>query len=306
MYDREHYSEFMARHVTGGKYLTDEDFNDEVEAGGRYQFPILDHSSVRVPTLEEAMSWYRACEQQTNFPLEKIYSCEKRRKTFCLLQLKFNLAGAPPPAFRNFQPALPAKGLNKWERLASNDRKVIDLHWCYCSHNLLIKLGIPSGTCASFGVDLQLGHGLRVYYLDGDSLGEFYFDDASELARRKWTSEHIAENLLELSRIPQLCMKSLRTKAMRETFRQANNAMKRVRKQMTDRANSRRSRLTLPDIDKRVRAARVLKLSGGSPSTAVALEQLIDAVRYDEANRRDRLKRLSGFKCELIDLGFTF
>lgn len=286
--------------------MTDSDFADEKEAGGRYEFPVLEHPAEPVLSLEKVMPWYRACEQRPTFPLEEIYSCEKRRKRYCLMQLQFNLAGAPPPAFRNFQPALPAKGLNKWQRLASNDCKVIDLHWLYCSHNLLIELGVPSGTCGNVWGELQIGDGGHVFYIDEDASGEFYFDGASELARMKWTSEHIAENLLELSHIPQLCVKSLRTKAMREKFRQANNTMKRVRKQMTNRANSRRSRLALADIDQRVRAARVLKLAEGSPSTAVALEQLIDAVRYDEANRRDRVKRLSGFKRELIDLGFTF
>lgn len=137
---------------------------------------------------------------KTSMPYHEI------REQYCAISLLMNERGLVPPSFRLQRP-LPrrAQKANSDDTLMMRDRQVIDMHWLYCRGK---RDTVPDRTFA----EMFLGD-------------EFDIDMAAVLAEKPWRAEIKAENILNLTPHEQIQMALLRTKAVAETWRNAENSM---------------------------------------------------------------------------------
>jgi len=129
------------------------------------------------------------------------------REEYCALSLAMNECGDVPPKFRFMRP-LPRQTVKATldDTLMMRDRQVIDMHWL---HSRGKRDESPDRTFTTLFVDEELD-----------------FDMAGALASKAWTNEIKAEKVLNLIPYEQFQLAILRTKAVADTWRNAENSMK--------------------------------------------------------------------------------
>lgn len=129
------------------------------------------------------------------------------REEYCALSLAMNVCGEVPPKFRFMRP-LPRRTAKATfdDTLMMRDRQVIDMHWLHCRGK---REELPDRAFTTLFVDDELD-----------------FDMAGFLAGKVWTNEIKAERVLNLIPHEQLQLACLRTKAVADTWRNAECSMK--------------------------------------------------------------------------------
>lgn len=145
------------------------------------------------------------------------------REEYCALSLAMNECGDVPPKFRFMRP-LPRQTVKATpdDTLMMRDRQVIDMHWL---HSRGKRDESPDRTFNTLFVDEELD-----------------FDMAGALASKAWTNEIKADKVLNLIPYEQFQLAILRTKAVADTWRNAEHSMKttidrRLREQLVSEPN---------------------------------------------------------------------
>lgn len=128
------------------------------------------------------------------------------REDYCAISLAMNARGEVPPKFRFMRP-LPRRSSTATpdDTLMMRDRQVIDMHWLHCMGK---RDALPDKNFAN------------LFASDG-----FDFDLAAVLAAKPWTAEAKAEKVLNLIPHEQLQLAGLRTKAVADAWRYAENSV---------------------------------------------------------------------------------
>lgn len=129
------------------------------------------------------------------------------REQYCAICMVMNERGLQPPRFRPHRalPHLLQKATSD-ETLMMRDRQVIDMHWLHCGGK---RDTLSDKTFADLFVDDELD-----------------FDLAAYLAEKSWKVEVKTSKVLNLIGHEELQMAYLRTKAIADAWRNAENTMK--------------------------------------------------------------------------------
>lgn len=129
------------------------------------------------------------------------------RDKYCAISLAMNERGEVPPKFRP-QRALPRRTQTATpdDTLMMRDRQVIDMHWLHCRGK---RDELPDRAFATLFVEEELD-----------------FDMAGTLAAKSWTNEIKAGKVLNLIPYEEFQLACLRTKAVADAWRNAENSMK--------------------------------------------------------------------------------
>ncbi|MBP1152774.1 hypothetical protein [Methylocaldum sp. RMAD-M] len=203
-----------------------------------------------------------------------------KRDDYCATNLALNSCG-PAPLFRP-QLEIPSKLERTREHLLLlNDHQVIGLHWLWERR-----------------MDVHPNPRNR----DIKSLFEkdrFDFEQASEIAAKKWTAEQKAQEL-GLSVDHRLAIPIFHGSALRDRYKRIRNREQRVRTNLLTHAQNPSSRLKASDIDDRVVEYSCLALAQGSPSKAVNWWILRTGQDRDPESRERRRKLFAKRKKELF------
>lgn len=129
------------------------------------------------------------------------------REQYCAISLAMNERGEVPPKFRCQRPLPPrTQKATADDTLMMRDRQIIDMHWLHAQGK---RDELPDRAFANLFVDEELD-----------------IDMAAILAEKPWTNETKAGTVLNLIPHEQLQLACLRTKAVAEAWRNAENSMK--------------------------------------------------------------------------------
>lgn len=267
-----------------------------------YQFPCDDTGVIREYSAKDAQVHINGLYRGNRIHLTEIYGDEKLRTSYVRAELALNLHVATPPSFRRHKMMIPPLGLTAAEKTASNDRRVIDLHWLYCSRDKFEALGLNHNIPEELYIE-AVTENKEIIDLDIYALWGFNFEDASTFAALGWRSERIVTEVLELASAPQLFTYSLKSKEVRDLARDAERLAKVVRKALLDLGNTGKSRLKTKGIEERVRAARWLCLTEGASAAAASLQMLELGVPASSLDRGKLAKRMSDWRQQFSDMG---
>jgi len=166
------------------------------------------------------------------------------RPGVCAISLELNLRGGCCPGSRPMRKVVRPTHLSDEEKLLSNDRQVIDLHWLW--RNQRVKAGI---------------HSQRL------QAAQFPFDWAADFVSRRGSGAQKAK-ALALAETDQLLLAVIQTRAVAERRRAIQNAIEATWQAIANIASSPASRLSSEAVAQLQSIHIALRIARGSPALA--------------------------------------
>jgi hypothetical protein len=173
------------------------------------------------------------------------------RSGVCAISILLNEAGWPAPRFRGMR-RVPPRNISADDKLLSNDRQVIDLHWLWC-----LRHQPP-----------------RKPFKQLLSAPEFDYEFASTIVATPRKAEEKAA-ALGLSDRQEALLGALQRAATRSRWARIEDAANQLERLLRDKAASGASKLTEAGIKRRINAFYALKIEHGEPSSATVTYRLI-------------------------------
>jgi hypothetical protein len=215
-----------------------------------YHFPL---SEDQIDPRYKAMSPYELLSELERLIYGRdIHPGQRRRYgdirlPVCAINLELNLRGGCSPNSRPMRKVPRSRDLTEDEKLLSNDRQVLDLHWLHCRR--AVTAGIHRDR-------------FRAEQLD--------FDWASDFAQRGGTVERKAI-ALQLKEADQLLLACIQSRTVAERRRTLQVGVESARQAITDIARTPASRLSPQDMERLLNIHVALRIARGAVALACEL-----------------------------------